>query len=231
MEQEISFFCRKKLRMSGDKGLSLIELMIAMAVVSIVSLVVMMVYNSFLTGYTNQQVTSDALQKVRSALSYMASEIKHAGLDPADTKKFKVRTAESLRFTYDFDTDPFDGDINSDNTKPSERKTFQFAGGKLQVVENMTVAGAPSVGTQKSAEDLLPSVDMNATVTSPSRFEYLDNDNNPITPLPVAPERIPEICSVRIFLAVKEIAGRSGYVTRAADTTVLCRNLQFKAYK
>lgn len=224
----------KRSKVSEEKGFTLVEILIAMAVFGIVSAMVVTVFDSFQKGYTSQQVTSDALQKARSALSYMTSEIKIAGLDPSASGKFKVRTASLTEFTYDFDTDPFDGAVNTVAANASERKTFIFQNNKLQIIENKVVSGAPSAGSAKTAEDLLSNINMNATATSPSRFEYLDRNDKPI-PAPVssgvASESLPEICSVRIFLSVKEPAGRSGDITKNLDTTVLCRNLQFMAYK
>lgn len=237
-ESFIPYDTVKRSRVSEEKGFTLVEILIAMALFGIVSAMVVTVFDSFQKGYTSQQVTSDVLQKARSALSYMASEIKTAGLDPSDTKKFKVVSASLTQFTYDFDTPDsdgvFDGDLNTDGTKASERKTFRFAGNKLQVVENLSVYNAPSVGTEKDPEDLLSNINMDAESTdSASRFEYLDKDgvviNKNSTEL-VPTDDLQRICAVRIFLSVREKAGRSGNISKALDTTVLCRNLQFNAY-
>lgn len=206
---------KKKCSVTGNHGFTLMELLVAIAVFSILSIGIVTIFDSLQRGYTTQQVTSDVLQKARSALNYMNLEIKHAGLDPSESNDFRIRTANAAVFEFDSDASPFDGVLNSISTKPHERKTFRFAGGKLLIDNSRGLAN------QQLNIDLIPSVDI-----ANSRFEYFDSDMAPLAS-PVASDDLSSIAAVRITVSVREPAGRDGFVTRTMNNLVLCRNAQF----
>lgn len=205
----------------GNTGFTLIELLIAMAVFAIISVVIVTVFDRFLRGYTTQQVTSDVIQKARGALVMMTADIKLAGLDPRETGNFSIVTADPTLFTYDFDTQQagvFNGVRDTSTTTP-ERRSYRFLNGKLEQLDNLGLVSAPQTDT------LIPEID-----TANCRFEYLKADRS-IIAAPVAAASLPDIVFVRVVLAVKERAGRDGYVTRTMDSLVLCRNMQFNAQR
>lgn len=207
---------------NDSKGFSLIELLVAMAVFAILSVGIVTLFDSFQRGYTEQQVTSDIIQKARSALVFMTSEMKIAGLDPRETGEFGVVTADAATFTYDFDTpdstDTFDGIRNVSLTMP-ERKTYRFISGRLEQVDNLGLVASPVI------ETLIPEID-----TANSKFEYMKSDQT-ILPVPITGSALRDIAYVRVVLTVIESAGRSGNISRNMDALILCRNLQYNAQR
>lgn len=220
-------------------GFTLVELLIAIAVFSILSVAIVYVFDRFQRGTTQQQVTIDVIQKTRSALSYVASEIRLAGLDPEasrnfnttgdPTTNFNVVSATGTTFIYEFDTPPFDGlryqPTSSADATPDERRLFQFRDNRLEQIDSPGL-----ISPEKPAVALVENVDMNN-----SRFEYygpaatqrlgIDAGGNPIA------INLQDIRFVKIILALQEPAGRGDNVSRSMDIMVLCRNLQFNAQR
>lgn len=202
-----------------QKGLTLVEILIAIGVLSIVSLIIMTFFDSFMRGSTTNQVTSDVLQKARSVIDLMNEEIRIAGLDPRGEKAFNIVTATSTTFTFDFDTPDasgvFDGMLNTNSSNPSERTTFRFLNGNLERVANLGLIATPT----PVPENLVTGVNM-----ANSRFEYLDEDGSITTVLN-------NIRTIRIVLALTSPAGRGSSVSRTLTTTVRCPNLFYNAQR
>lgn len=215
-------------KIDNDSGFTLVELMIAIGVFAIISIALMVVFDSFQRGYTTQQVTLDVVQKARSAISFMAYDIKQAGLDPRETDDFRVRKATATEFTFDFDTPDsagvFDGTLDITNANRPERRTYLLSGTKLYQINNAADPSNVPVPAATST-DLVLLTDI-ITTSGQSRFEYIDKDRNTMT-VPVAATNFRNIRGVRVFLTVSERSGRDGNISRTMDTMVLCRNLLF----
>jgi prepilin-type N-terminal cleavage/methylation domain-containing protein len=70
-------------RKRNDSGLTLLELMVAMAISIVVMAAIYQVYQSQQKAYVNQQMVVEMQQNARSALSLMKREIRMAGYKPA----------------------------------------------------------------------------------------------------------------------------------------------------
>ena len=186
------------------KGFSLIEIMVAIAIMSILSIAMMKTYTGFTRVYTTQEVAAGAQQDLRAALNIMTQDIRMAGFDPTDSDNFgvEVATATNIRITSDTD---IDGVVDQSNF---ERITYNLNAGTNQL-QQILYQGTASESTQ-------PVVDNVTNLT----FTYLDEDNN-ITAIPA------DIRTVIISMTIQELAGRGGLVTRSLSTRVQCRNLGF----
>jgi type II secretion system protein J len=186
------------------KGFSLIEIMVAIAIMSILSIAMMKTYTGFTRVYTTQEVAAGAQQDLRAALNIMTQDIRMAGFDPTDSDNFgvEVATATNIRITSDTD---IDGVVDQSNF---ERITYNLNAGTNQL-QQILYQGTASESTQ-------PVVDNVTNLT----FTYLDEDNN-ITATPA------DIRTVIISMTIQELAGRGGLVTRTLSTRVQCRNLGF----
>lgn len=186
------------------KGFSLIEIMVAIAIMSILSIAMMKTYTGFTRVYTTQEVAAGVQQDLRAALNIMTQDIRMAGFDPTDSDNFgvEVATATNIRITSDTD---IDGVVDQSNF---ERITYNLNAGTNQL-QQILYQGTASESTQ-------PVVDNVTNLT----FTYLDEDNN-ITATPA------DIRTVIISMTIQELAGRGGLVTRSLSTRVQCRNLGF----
>jgi len=186
------------------KGFSLIEIMVAIAIMSVLSIAMMKTYTGFTRVYTTQEVAAGVQQDLRASLNIMTQDIRMAGFDPLDTDNFgvEVATATNIRITSDTDVD---GVIDDSDF---ERVTYNFNAGTNRL-EQVLYETTGSESTQ-------PVVDNVTNVA----FTYLDEDNNVTATLA-------DIRTVTITMTIEERAGRGGLVTRTLSTRVQGRNLGF----
>ena len=176
-------------------GFTLVELMVAMVVASILLAAVVGVFTTLNKSYTKENVAADVQQVARAGVDFMAQSIRMAGLDPAQTDNFgfTAATATSIAFSADLD-------LSGGVPGPTETISYFLSGDDLQ-----------------SSLDAVPLVE---NVTNLS-FVYLAGDDS-ILPSPVDRDAIR---TVRISLTVREPAGGGRTVTRTYNTEVKCRNL------
>jgi len=129
------------LKKINHRGLTLIELMVAMAIAVIVLAAIYQAYLSQLKAYTSQQLAVEMQQNARAAMTLMKREIRMAGFAPAATDGqdndtdgnsdeadgdypaglpgFVVANSNQIQFTRDSLPDPefcADGDDNDNDT-------------------------------------------------------------------------------------------------------------------
>jgi type IV pilus assembly protein PilW len=110
--------------MHKNKGFTLPELMIAMAVGSIIMAVIYSTYQAQQKSYTTQHLVVEMQQNIRAVMSLMKREIRMAGYDPAETS-----TAGILSAASDFIEFSFDMDGNGAVAGTDESLTYRFITG------------------------------------------------------------------------------------------------------
>ena len=133
-----------------QKGFTLIELMVAMAISGMLMAVVAMAFTGQSKSYNSGQDIASLQQDMRSALDLMAQEIRMAGYDPTGSAdaKISIATSTNLRFTKDIgdgaggDSDGDTADANEDiryaiNTNNSLGRETGGAGGLQPIAENI----------------------------------------------------------------------------------------------
>ena len=193
-------------RHTDTAGFSLIELMIAMVIATLMLSAVYAVYASLTRSYTTQNVSAEVQQNVRAAIDFMAEDLMMAGLDPdavADAK-FENATATNIRFTLDRN---LNGTIDDTD---EERVTYSYNGSALR---QCIYEGTPSANWETIVDN----------VTGFS-LTYLDSSNSTIAS-PVSATDLSRIRSVVIQITVREPAGRDDLVERTYTTKIRCRNI------
>lgn len=199
---------------------TLVEILIAMAMVGIVMAGIYTVFISTNRSYHTQDRVADAQQRVRVGIDFMIRDIRVAGLDPlgpaidpvdGNGAGIKQATATTLRLTADFD---MNGVIdNQDGASPvnQERITYDFSNNTLrrQLYENTGNA----TGWQPLINDV-----------SVLSFSYLDANDAPIT-VPVSAVDLTNIRTVEIEMTVEGEDVRGEPFWRTLNTRVSCRNL------
>jgi len=182
-------------------GFTLVELLVAMAVASILLAAMMRLFTTLDRSYTSQNVAANVQQVARAGVDFMAQSIRMAGLDPAQTGDFGITlaTATSISFSADLD---LDGSIAGTG------ETFTYFLKDDELLSNL------------SAVPLVENVDTSngAGLT----FTYLAADDSVLT-VPVFD--LSDIRTVQIELTVREPAGRGTTVARTYATEVRCRNI------
>lgn len=194
------------------KGFSLIELLVALVITSVISAAIYGVFLSSSRSYTTQGVTADVQQNVRSAMEVMLHDIRAAGLDPTANGNFGIELAEAtkLRFTSD-SIDAGLGDFNGilDDTN-SERVTYVLQGTQLTQILYETTPNENSTTLIRDVQNL--------------KFSYFDADGNKLGS-PVPPLQLADIRMINVSITVEESAGRNAPVRRILAKRVKCRNM------
>ena len=112
--------------MRKDMGFSLIELMVAMAIASILMAGIYTFYRSQLRSHVTQLVVVDMQQDARVAMYMMTREIRMAGCDPQNNTGAAIRIANAAEIAFDSDEDG-DGAID----EASERFYYGLQVGNL----------------------------------------------------------------------------------------------------
>jgi len=110
----------------------MVELLVAMAVVSIVMAAVVSAYQLQVRGKNTQDALTDMNQTARAALEIMTYEIRTAGCDPTRSAgaTITLAAANQLDFTMDIgDGASFEPD--GDTGDPNERASYALNGGNL----------------------------------------------------------------------------------------------------
>jgi len=91
----------------GQKGVTLIELMVAMAIAGIVAAAMFAFQQAQTRSYVTQEVVTNMQQNARAAMHFMTSEIRMAGCDPTGNANARILKASSdhLEFSMDFSSD------------------------------------------------------------------------------------------------------------------------------
>lgn len=135
---------------TGKNGFTIIELVVAMALTSMLIAVVAMAFTGQSRSYNTQQDVVSLQQDLRSALQLIAKEIRMAGYDPTGNANAAIVTANAtnLRFTQDIGggvggvSDGDTSDANEDvryaiSTSGALGRETGGAGGLQPVAENI----------------------------------------------------------------------------------------------
>ncbi len=184
-------------------GFTLIEVLMCIAILSIVFGTIYRSFDIFNRSYTTENVKADVQQKTRIGIDLMARDIRLAGLDPlrsADAGFISGGTnTSSIQFSADHN---YDGDLDD----PFENITYALNGNVLQQTSDL--------GTGPVAATLLNNV-------TDLTFTYLDATDT----LMAEPIQVGEIRTVLISLTLQRPAGREEPVSRTYTTRIRCRNL------
>ncbi|MCM2264934.1 MAG: prepilin-type N-terminal cleavage/methylation domain-containing protein, partial [Desulfuromonadales bacterium] len=113
--------------MTRQSGVTLVEMLVAIALGSAVALLITNMYITSSRTYTDQNRIIDAQRGGRISLEVLSRDLRHAGLDPLRTANagFEVADADRVRVTMDLN---LDGDV----ADVGEQITFRRFGDALQ---------------------------------------------------------------------------------------------------
>lgn len=198
---------------TDNKGFTVIELLISLAIISISLGSIYSLYMSHVAAYCTESVTSRVQQNVRSSMNIMMRDIRMAGLDPHRTDLFGISqvTDKSIRFTADTDMDgELDDPDLSDGFDDSDLEQIAYTYDGNNVLEMILYHADGTIEMQDTLVD-----NVNNLI-----FTYLDANE-------VVTADIEEIRTVVIQITVQKPAGHSDPVSRTLIKRVRCRNLDF----
>lgn len=220
---------------SRIRGFTIVELLIAMAIVGLVLGAIYAVFTSSNRSYHTQDRVVDTQQGLRVGLDFMVRDIRLAGLDPIETDDFAIEeaTTTSIQFTADLN---MDGDVDEDSR---ERIAYFLDGTGLQRCNLDT----QYVDNGSPPPDRVPDADEDKWDTlidnvSNLRFEYFDADGICLdgvatevdpecvdTPFTVPADKLAEIRTVVLTMTTQGTDVEGKTFDRTMSSRVRCRNL------
>jgi len=204
----------------SKKGFTLVELLMALSISSIVLAAIYCVFSIANKNFTTQNVAANVQQSLRSAIGLMARDIRVAGLDPTDSDNFGIEYASQTKIRFTLDSiDSGSGEFNGIVDEANfEQITYDLQGN--QVMQTLYETGTPN------------SAALISNITN-LNFAYFDDQNTDLIDYGLAPPRVPngqlgDIRTVEISITIQESAGRDDPVTRTLTRRVECRNMAFK---
>jgi len=219
-----------------DRGFTLVELLVAMAIASIIMAAIYSVYTGLTKSYTTQNAAADVQQDMRAILDFMAEDIMMAGLvDPWVKYDDDVGISEAGSYILSFNADRnMNGAI--DAGEKFEEVTYELDGKQLWQTSHL---GKQLLIDNVMNRELDPKVPLfryfkeDDTDTPTDNDLYNDSDDTPKDLIKGYGFEDPtdyldadyrsDIRTVEICLIVEEPAGRDS-VQRTYSTRVRCRN-------
>ena len=213
-----SIICAVPLK-NNLRGFTLVEMVLALAISTIVLAAVYSVFTIANKNFTTQNAAAHVQQNLRSAIRLMARDIRHSGLDPSGSDNFGITyaSASKIRFTIDSigGSGTFNGIVDEANW---EEITYEFQGSQVMqtLYETVTTSTADTAALISNITNL--------------NFAYFDADNIDLIDPGlgrVPDDELADIRTVEILITHQEPAGRDKMVSRTLRRRVECRNLTF----
>jgi len=184
-------------------GFTLVEMLISLAILSILFGTIYRTFDIFNRSNTSENVKAGVQQKTRIGIDLMTRDIRLAGLDPLGSANAGFNPANTNSTSIQFSADlNYDGDLND----PFEDITYALNGNLIEQTCDL--------GTGSVTATLLDNV-------TGLTFTYLDATDTPL----VEPIPTDQIRTVLISLTMQREAGRGGPISRTYTTRIRCRNL------
>ena len=115
--------------MRWDKGFTLTEILVAMAISGVVMAGIYSAYSSQQRSYIVQEQVAGMQQSLRAAMDLMERELRMVGFDPYGNSGADIITAggDNITFTFVADDDLYDNDGDGDTDESGELKTIRYS--------------------------------------------------------------------------------------------------------
>ena len=209
-------FCES--RPGCQSGFSLIELLVALAIFSIIVALIVSARFRQQGSEISQQQAVEMQQTVRAAMLLMAKDLRMAGFDPNENTNAGITTAgdgstgTNLTLTYVASDNGSDDDLDGTVDEPDELRTISYQ------VSDHNGDGDLDLEVQKTSGGWRLLAENIASLS----FDYLDADGNSTATLA-------DIRAVNVTLTAGVDSGELNRLgtnnTRTLSSTVKCRNL------
>jgi len=199
---------------NNHKGFSLIELMVAMAVATVVIAGIYMFFQSNLRSYITQQTMVDMQQDMRAAMHMMTREIRMAGYKRPANATFLIANTAEVQFQLD---DNNDGDlVDGLGNDPDEQVRYALSN---DADRDGVADGTPCNLIRQEWADAEQVVALNVDALN---FVYFDGDGieliDPLTGS-VPADELRDVRSLQITIVGRSGATVPALMNRITDST------------
>jgi len=214
---------------NNTRGFTLVELLIAVGIMSMVITAIYGVSASASRSSTKNEVAAEVMQNLRTSMDFMEQDIRMAGLDPVglagagivrQDAPVPMPSATHLYFTADRNmNDTIDNYDNSDGITED--------GGDLDRITYYYDAANKQLRQCLSDDTTDPLCETVANNVGNFQFSYLDVNNAQI-PFPIDTDaKLFSIRAVQVSMTIQKPASAYGPVSRTLTKRIICRNLEF----
>jgi len=214
---------------NNTRGFTLVELLIAVGIMSMVITAIYGVSASASRSSTKNEVAAEVIQNLRTSMDFIEQDIRMAGLDRfglagagivRQDAPVPMPSVTHLYFTADRNmNDTIDNYDNSDGITEE--------GGDLDRITYYYDAANKQLRQCLSDDTTDPSCETVAINVGNFQFSYLDADNAPI-PFPIdTDDKLFSIRTVQVSMTIQKLASAYGPVSRTLIKQITCRNLEF----
>jgi prepilin-type N-terminal cleavage/methylation domain-containing protein len=195
---------------NNKSGFTLVEIMVVIAILPIVITAIYGVFAAVNRSCTNNEVSAEVMQYMRTSIDFMEQDIRMAGLDRFDSADAGIEPFTNpentyLRFTADRN---MSGAIEMADF---EDITYEYDAAN-QRLRQCLYEGAAEEDCDTLAENV-----------TAFQFAYFD-ENDSLLAAPIDPSLVR---TVQVTMTIEQPAGRAGTVSRTLTKRILCRNLSF----
>jgi len=224
-------------------GFTLIELMVGMAMASIIMIAIASTYTVQVRAKNAQEILTDMNQTARAALEVMTHEIRLAGLDPLGTAGARIITADVGELTFSIDRRSVAGTAalhtpNGDCCDPNEQIRYYLtnddAGGGGDGVNNNIAGGVECHLGRETGSGLIAALGCGGGTNGLQplgrhvdalNFVYLDDTGNVLGPVPLDANQRNNIRIIEVTIVARAGAESRGFLYEYTDTNAY-ENLQ-----
>ena len=196
------------MRRSDHFGFTLIELMIAMVIGSILMVAVVSAYQIQVGSKNTQEALTDMNTTARAAMEIIIQELSTAGCDPNNTDTAGIVTANANDLTFTMDIGNTAGtSFRPDGLLDGPNEQIRYA---INATGNLGRDRLDGAGLQPLARNV-DALD----------FVYLDGSNPPVViPAPVATANLGDIRSIQITIVARAGRVAPGFMKTTVDNRV-----------
>lgn len=163
-----------------NKGFTLIELMVAMAISGIIMTGIYWAFTTQQDSYRAQDQVAEMQQNIRAGLYIMTNDIRMAGFDPTGSAAAGIVTATSGRLGFSQDLNE-DGDTDD----PRESVTYGFSSANDVTADGIADAGSAPLGKNSGTTTGIGGNGFQSVAENIEKLEFyytLEDDTQTTTP-------------------------------------------------
>ncbi len=193
------------------QGFTLVELLVAMAISSIIVAAIYLAYTTQQKMYTTQNAIVVMQQNIRAALLVMGDELRMAGYDPEQLGTAGITSANvnTLTFSTVADSDLIDNNNDGNTDEPGELKTitYDLYDAYSDGIKDIGRQIGTAASTKRSLAEHIENIE----------FSYILTDNSQTTAPPTSD--LKNIRSVRISILARSVRQDRNSVNNTIYTT------------